>query len=176
MPIDNKEKRLREVRYSVNRFLSLHDSFYKTQGIEIQYSESIVNDIVDTYEILLDNSIKPYIPETSKAQTFKVASGLEWATIYKMPLKTGNPDNDIDINVSLSYFIAFDILLQEKGIELDNAKIYEDEDLQKLSRNHTSFIKYAAADDIYSFSVFGNSLYWEAFHLICKKILQENNS
>ena len=104
MPLDNKPKRVSEVNTIIEAFKLNHSQIL--QKFESEFIGSPGEAICDAYEILLDRVIKEFLREGAKAQIYKVASGLELATLYIQPIKCRDVNATSMLNVTLAYSIA----------------------------------------------------------------------
>lgn len=164
---EDKLKRQNEIQRILNKYLELWNS--KGAVEEIYIIENGAKKVIDNYYQILHKAIKVYLPDESKANKFKVASGTELACIYAMPLKfsdtTINYSDTKLLNARLAVFASVNILL---SVEFHEAKdftpVKQREKLNKIHLNHITWLRYYdTKKDIISVPTFLNANYWEAF-------------
>ncbi len=170
MPLKDKDKRISEIEIIVDSFLAEYS------GLLDKYSCTIFPDaakrITNAYEVLLDDYIKRYINEESRAQIYKVASGLELATVYVRPIRSSSASNDTietNLNAILAYCVGGAMLLQERFTNFEPIFTSSlDDECYAVYQNHMEFLRYALLDALPNLPTFSNSIYWQSYEVILK--------
>ncbi len=170
MPLKDKDKRIGELEIIIDSFLAEYS------GLLAKYNCTIFTDapkrITDAYEVLLDDYIKRYLNEESRAQIYKVASGLELATVYVRPIRSNSASNEVfetNLNAILAYCVAGSMLLQERFqniVPIFTSSL--DDECFAVYQNHMEFLRYALLDELPNSPTFSNSIYWQAYEVILK--------
>ena len=162
MPLANKEKRLQEIELVLNQFKVATEAKY---GFEIIYEKDSITKIVDTYELILDGVIKRFLPETSRAEIYKVASGLEVSTLYVQPILHNDPGTKKLLNAALSASVATHFVFQctYDEIEYRSSNDGLNEEVGAIYVNHIDWLLYGTLTELFDFPIFSNAIFWRTF-------------
>lgn len=162
-----KAKRIAELKRIIDKFVS--DWRRHNNAVPISLIENAAEKIADTYFELLDNVIKAYLPPSSFANKFKVASGSEIATMFVLPIEINHSDyNFIQrryVNARLGIHVALNMLYQIHYTDIHSLDrgTATDKHLSKIIYNHALWLSRISTKDLYSSPTFINANFWEAY-------------
>lgn len=132
----------------------------KEAKIDFTYKTNPEDQILTAYELLL-NQVREVHIEGTKINIYKVASGLEMATVYKQPIICSNPKLATVLNAELAYEIAFTFVFSKKIATSDYLLTNLEKEI--LSEHHEMLV-YNPSENLYDSIVLTNSLFWKSLY------------
>lgn len=161
----NKTKRITEVGIILDKFkVRMKDRY----NLEVNFKKSSNKLIVDTYEIILNDLIRTVLKPGVNAEEFKVASGLELATIYTQPINGLNPNKDRKLNAVLASSIASNYCIQcfFDDIELKTEDKNLNKAINEITAKHIDWLIYIDSEDYFKLPVISNAIFWETYSVL----------
>jgi len=163
---NRKEKRQREIQESLSWFVNDWNS--KESAVRISPIENAAEKITDKYFEILDEVIKVYLKPDTKVNKFKVASGIEIATMFVLPLQMDDPSHTHSqrrrINAEFAFTIAGIFLYSIHYDKVENLPgKAANNDLYPIIKTHKEWLTYLNVSSIYTLPTFLNSNFWEAY-------------
>lgn len=162
MSLANKAKRIQELAIILDKFAF---RLNRKHNIKVEYIDHAATKIVDIYEGILVNVIRPLLNNGSNAQEYKVVSGLEIATLLCEPIL----DEDLEYQKELTSLLAIEVAFQygmqclyDKSDDIPFSFEWN-ESITDIHEQHFYWLKYLSLSSPYSLPYISNAIFWQTF-------------
>lgn len=150
-----RAKRKQELKDIIDAFKDKINS----SGYEFEILPDVEDRILNNYEILLNEGLRPIHVDGTSINIFKIASATEITVNYIGPIKTNSPKTTIFLNAQLALDIAFSLIFSKN---FSDVKIVLTELEEDLLENHLEWLMYNNPAGFYEFSILGNASFWKS--------------
>ncbi|KPM48906.1 hypothetical protein [Jiulongibacter sediminis] len=133
----------------------------------VSLDNNILGIVINDYENLLIEGIKPVYNEGVNICIHKVASAFEMAISYQMPLKCSDLKTRVNANLELAKDVAIQLIVSKKDVDfpgfIESFSGFSDQQ-NALLLKHENYMRISADSEVlFDYNVLLNALFWESF-------------